>query len=271
MIKQVRLQHFKRFKDEVFDLEDHIVLAGANNAGKTTLIQAVTTWYFALRRWMTEKYRENGPGRATTGEEGTVKSRSGVAITRKELAAVPLRDLTLLWTDTSTALHRNELKPGEKLGSKRVMSITLSGESNGDPWHLAMEFVHANSELLYAKPAAEQMDAVPKAARDLSVIHVPPFSGIGPEETGLDRPYQELLIGQGKAGDILRNLLWELYRHEDKGLWGQLVESIDRIFSYHLLPPEYEGRPYILCEYAARPLAATKESMTLALFEASFR
>ncbi len=249
MIKQVQLRYFKRFERQVFELDDHIVLAGPNNAGKTTLIQAVNTWHFALRRWMAEKYRENVGPRAGVAGEGGVKNRSGVAITRKELTAVPLRELDLLWTDTSTALGKAELEAGQKLGAKRVLTITLVGESAGVNWELAMEFVHANSELLYAKPAADQMDAVPKAARDLNVVHVPPFSGIGPEETGLDRPYQELLIGQGKAGDILRNLLWELHQHSDKRLWPQMVESVQRIFGYHLLPPEYEGRAFILCEY----------------------
>ena len=249
MIKQVRLRYFKRFEKEVFDLDDHIVLAGPNNAGKTTLIQAINTWHFALRRWMAEKYRENGGTRNAPAGEGTVKSRSGVPITRKELTAVPLRELDLLWTDTSTALGKSELETGQKLGAKRVMSVALAGQSGGESWELAMEFVHANSELLYAKPAAGQMDAVPKAARDLNVVHVPPFSGIGPEETGLDRPYQELLIGQGKAGDILRNLLWELHQHADKTLWPMLVESVERVFGYRLLPPEYEGRAFILSEY----------------------
>lgn len=249
MIKQVRLRYFKRFEDEVFDLDDHIVLAGANNAGKTTLIQAINTWHFALRRWMGEKFHENGNGQANSAGEGTVKSRSGVPITRADLTAVPLRELSLLWTDTSTGLGKDELKAGQKLGAKRVMTIALSGESDGDPWELAMEFVYANSELLYAKPSASQIDAVSKAARDLNVVHVPPFSGIGPEETRVDRPYQDLLIGQGKAGDILRNLLWELYEHSDKSLWPQLVQSVERVFGYRLLPPEYGGRPFILCEY----------------------
>jgi len=249
MIKQVQLRYFKRFEQEVFDLDDHVVLAGPNNAGKTTLIQAIKTWHFALRRWMAEKYRENGGKRSATAGEATVKSRSGVPITRKELTAVPMRELDLLWTDTSTALGKTELETGQKLGSKRVMSVELSGHHGGEQWRLAMEFVHANSELLYAKPAAGHMDAVPRAARDLNVVHVPPFSGIGPEETGLDLPYQELLIGQGKAGEILRNLLWELHQHPDKALWSTLVEAVERIFGYRLLPPEYEGRAFILSEY----------------------
>jgi hypothetical protein len=250
MIRKVKLKYFKRFQDQEFILADHVVLAGPNNAGKTTLAQAINTWHFALRRWMTAKYRENG--RATGGDAEEVtgnRLRSGVPITRKELSTVPLRELSLLWTDTSTALSKDELGEGQKLGTPRVMTISLSGVLQGQPWELAMEFRYANSELLYIKPSAEHLESVPKAAKDLQVVHVPPFSGIGAEETGMDRPYQELLIGQGKAGDLLRNLLWELYQLSDKSEWGRLVADIEEIFGYRLLPPEYEGRPFILCEY----------------------
>jgi hypothetical protein len=250
MIRKVEVKHFKRFGHQVFDLADQIVLAGPNNAGKTSLVQAINTWHFALRRWMTEKFRDNGKSRGGEGDEtGTVKGRSGVPITRKEFSVVPLREFSLLWTDTSTALNKGDLADGQKLGTPRVITITLSGESKGEPWELTMEFRYANSELLYAKPAADHLDAVPKAARDLSVVHVPPFSGIGAEETGLDRPYQELLVGQGKAGDILRNLLWELYQLPDRASWERLVSDVESVFGFRLLPPVYEGRAFILCEY----------------------
>lgn len=251
MIRKVRLKYFKRFDDQEFDLADHIVFAGPNNTGKTTLVQAINTWHFALRRWMAAKYRDNG--KADDGGEsqdsGTVKNRSGIPITRKDFTTMPLRELSLLWTDTRTALTKDELSEGQKLGTPRVMSITLVSDGRNEPWELTMEFRYANSELLYAKPAAEHFESLPKAARELNVIHVPPFSGIGAEETGLDRPYQELLIGQGKAGDILRNLLWELYQLKDKANWERLVNDIEEIFGYRLLPPDYEGRAFILCEY----------------------
>jgi len=249
MIKKVTLNYFKRFEKEVFYLSDHVVLAGANNAGKTTLIQALSTWHFAFKQWLDLRY-QGVHVRSGKGIGGLpVKSRTGVAITRKELATVPLREFSLLWTDTSTALAKRELGDGQRQGTPRVMMITLEGEAEGSPWKLTMEFRYANSELVYAKPSAEQMDDVPKAAQDLNVVHVPPFSGIGAEETRLDPPYQQLLIGQGKAGDILRNLLWELHSQPDPTGWAELVSDVKDIFGYTLLQPQYEGRPYILCEY----------------------
>jgi hypothetical protein len=84
---------------------------------------------------------------------------------------------------------------------------------------------------------------------NISVAHVPPFSGIGVAETRYDRPYQNFLIGQGKPGDILRNLLLEVYHKTDKKDWNDLCKRVEEIFGYRLLPPEYEGRPFIVCEY----------------------
>jgi hypothetical protein len=250
MIQKVQLRYFKSFKEEVFDLSDHVVLAGPNNAGKTTLVQAITTWHFALRRWVAARHRQNNKEKGAESDQASSgKSRSGVPITRKDFTTVPLRELSLLWTDTSTALSKDELAEDQKLGSPRVMTIALSGENQEGPWELAMEFRYANSELVYAKPSAEHLETVPNAARDLNVVHVPPFSGIGPEETGLDKPFQELLIGQGKAGDVLRNLLWELFQQPEKQHWEALVRDVEELFRFRLLPPEYEGRAFILSEY----------------------
>ena len=228
MIEEVHLRYFKRFEDQKFDLKDTVVLAGPNNAGKTSLIQAIATWHFAFNKWLREKGKSRG------------KQRTGVAITRKEFLSVPVRELNLLWHNTSTALRKHE---GPQ-GAPRVMSIALSGRNNkGKPWTLEMEFRYSNPETLYAKPVG---DEIPDNLSD-SIVHVPSFSGINPEETIHVKEYQDWLIGQGKPGDIIRNLLAEV--RASPGQWEKLREEIKNLFGYFLLEPQYEGRPFILCEY----------------------
>ena len=51
MIRTVRIRGFKRFREVEFRLPGHVVLAGPNNTGKTTMLQAVASWAVALRRW----------------------------------------------------------------------------------------------------------------------------------------------------------------------------------------------------------------------------
>ncbi len=240
MIDRVSVQYFKRFEQESFELADTIVLAGPNNSGKTTLLQAIATWNLALQKW-----RERRSGTSA-------KRRTGVPITRKDFTALPLREMSLLWSNTSTNINKHDIEDGRKPGASRVLSINLEGKTQGSAWRLPFEFTYQNSELVYAKPSAEYIDDLPKAVEGFQVVHVPPFSGIGAEETRYDKPYQDLLIGQGKAGDIVRNLLLELYETHmktgDEG-WPKLCGEIESIFGVSLLPPEYAGRPYILCEY----------------------
>lgn len=238
MIEEVRLRYFKQFKDQSFKLDDTIVLAGPNNAGKTTLLQAIATWYFAFSKWQ----REKGTSKA--------KRRSSVALTRKDFLSLPLQRFNLLWTDASTALKKEE-GGGRGAATPRIMQITLKGGGKAkNPWEHTMEFRYANTELIYAKPAdssSTPSDSLPSPLNAIKVVYVPSFSGIETEEKVHTPEYQEWLIGQGKPGDIIRNLLADA--SSDDLAWKSLVSDMDEIFGYRLLKPEYLGRPFILCEY----------------------
>lgn len=229
MIEKVRLRYFKQFENHAFELKDVVVLTGRNNAGKTTLLQAIAAWHFAFRAW--EK-RETSPA----------KPRTKVALTRKEFLSVPVQAFKLLWTDTLTALRRDE-EEGKAAGAPRIMEITLEGKTEkGEPWDHTMEFQHAGSELIYAQPRDPKTSPAVRG-----VVYLPSFSGIEIEEKVHTREYQEWLIGQGKPGDIIRNLLAEISRTETA--WNALSAEVENIFQYRLLKPQYEGLPFIVCEY----------------------
>src|SRR5512136_1827190 len=90
MISRVRVVRFKRFSDQTFDLSGgSVLLAGPNNAGKTTLLHAISAWNLALKRWLVER-----------GERGG-KKRIGVVL--DEFTALPLREMNLLWLNRHTA------------------------------------------------------------------------------------------------------------------------------------------------------------------------
>src|SRR5437667_192451 len=129
MINKVIIRNFKRFKDVEFELPGHIVLAGPNNMGKTTLLQAIAAWGLALNRW------------------------KGV-----------------------TDRHKHG--------------------------------------------------------------------------KGYRRPKLDQLLGQGKPGEIIRNLLVEAY--ESQEAWAELTKCIKRMFRYEILPPNASG-PDIIAEYREKP------------------
>jgi len=261
MIRRVTLRYFKRFEEQAFDLADAIVLAGPNNSGKSTLLQALAVWNLAVQRWHTEKGevvpsslgldRSSADSPPEQVESGKSKARPGVRISRKDFTAIPLRELNLLWHERHTAYRKGEGDPAMKAGTHKLIRIDVAGETNGADWFLPFELRYENPELLYAIPVInDPYSIVANVARSVQVVHVPPFSGIGSEETRYDRPYQDLLIGQGKPGDILRNLLLELHQSGSRQDWDQFCEDIRELFGYHLLEPVYAGRPFIVCEYA---------------------
>jgi predicted ATPase len=246
MITKVKVEYFKKFQTTSFELGDDIVLAGPNNSGKTTLLQAVVVWNLALQRWQAEH-----------AESSKAKQRTGVPVSRNDFTAVPLREMNLLWFGRDTGYSEGE-KEGAKAGQPKLVAVTLYGKGDqGSEWNLTVTIRYANKEQIYVKLADDQGNPateIPPGAKDVVVVHVPPFSGIGAEETGLQLGYQNRVVGQGKPGDILRNLLLEVHRadkEKNSGLWQALADDVWNLFGYRLKEPQYSEAtdPFIRIEY----------------------
>ena len=88
MIRKVTLRRFKRFDEVTFNIPGHIVLAGPNNTGKTTLLQAIAAWSLAFDRWkQLNDFQRHGGG------------YTKAPIARQAFAAVPVRAFDLLWNE----------------------------------------------------------------------------------------------------------------------------------------------------------------------------
>jgi predicted ATPase len=88
MISKVVIRRFKRFDEVTFDLPGHIVLAGPNNTGKTTALQAIAAWGSALDRWKRLNAFQRYGGAYTRAPFG-----------RRDFSAVPQRSFELLWNE----------------------------------------------------------------------------------------------------------------------------------------------------------------------------
>ncbi len=234
MITKIVLRNFKRFKEETFELdssgmEPHVIFAGHNNLGKTTVIQAVMAWRFALNKW---------------NESNNIKR--SIRLSRSEFSSVPLREFNQLWTGKSTGMKKDE-EEGVSQGTPRPLEVEIHGRNEGKEWYLNMEFKYANNDVIYAKPKDVENIPIPAAAINLEATYIPSFSGIMTDEPERNRALQDVLIGQGKPGDILRNLLLEVSEEEES--WEELHKHIKDIFNYELAKPSARGQAYILCEY----------------------
>ncbi len=239
MIHRVTVKNFKRFREQKFDLSESVVLAGPNNAGKSTLLQVISMWKLALHRWVSQR------------EGSRAVRRSGVSIPRTDITAVPLREMNLLWED------RKVTGPQGMSGTPRLIEIVVEGIEDNEPWTCGIELQYANPELVYARPNGAKdldreaiQDFPPAAAKALGIVHVPPLSGIERDEPRHDRGMQDLLVGQGRPGEILRNLLLEIAESGHATDWEDLAKQICDLFQVELLKPVYSpAQPYIVCEY----------------------
>ena len=215
MITSLTINKFKRFDGLTFSLPGSVVLAGPNNTGKTTLLQAVATWSLALERWR------------TANDFNPRKGYIRVPMTRRMFSAVPLRNFDLLWRDR---LYQGRIDIGVRLADGRAITMELEADS---------------SEQVYVKPHNEtdpdHLRTVPP-----SIAYVPPMTGLSVDEPVYQRPKIEQLLGQGKPGEVIRNLLVIAKQNEDA--WRSLTHVIQRLFALELLPPDDSGAD-IVAEY----------------------
>ena len=216
MIRKLTIRRFKRFQEVVFDLPGHIVLAGPNNTGKTTVLQAVAAWGLAFNRWkqLNDFQRHGG-------------SYTKAPITRQTFSAVPLRAFDLLWREREY---------------QGTIEIELQ---SSDGWAITIEFMADSIEQIYVRPKPSVDPATVRSAQ-LEPVFVPPMTGLSTDEPVYQSPKINQLLGQGKPGEILRNLLVQAHRSETT--WGAIQKSIGQLFAYELLPPNAEGAD-ILAEF----------------------
>jgi AAA15 family ATPase/GTPase len=87
MIRKITLKNFKRFKDVQFKVPGRLVIAGPNNTGKTTLLQAIAAWAFGLSKWLEKGAGSNPRQHRFPWQE----------LERAQFGAVALRSFDLLW------------------------------------------------------------------------------------------------------------------------------------------------------------------------------
>lgn len=226
MIREVTIRGFKKFGKITFKLppSGNVVIAGPNNTGKTTLLQAIAAWGLALNQW---KGLNNFDKRARMKCLYLEKP-----ISRQAFSAVPLSQFDLLWRNRIYDLKH---------------SIDIKVQS--DDGTVEMGFKPNSTEQIFVMPSS---DTDPEALKCVNpnMVFVPPMTGLGTEEPVYTPAKIEHVLGQSKPGDVLRNLL--VQAAESQTVWEQLSESIKRLFGYEIHKPDSTGA-HILAEYSHKP------------------
>lgn len=223
MIRLVTLKGFKRFNDAQFPIPDHVVLAGPNNTGKTTLLQAIAVWELGFRKW--RELNDSNPRR---------NGYRWQELERLAFSAVAVRSFDMLWQ------NRQRQQPFE-----------VGLQVDGLPL-VTLEFRYHAGGLMRVRPkvdTAVNAQVLQNQRLQLRTTFIPAMSGLAREERRLaDSEAIDDLLAQGRPGEILRNLL--VIAHKDDNAWRELNDTIGRLFDYELLPPQ--SGAVLICEYRHR-------------------
>nr|WP_251007722.1 ATP-binding protein [Sphingobium sp. BHU LFT2] len=191
MIESVKLTRFKRFTNSSFVLHPTSIsfLAGGNNSGKSTLLQAIAVWEFCRLVLENERGRES----LSAGYGG-----QGLGLSDDEFSPIAVASLKHLWTNLKSQI------PGHDGYS---LSIECGWTAGGVAKHLCLSLALTNDRL-FVKAAASNLtndDALP------AVAYLPPFAGIAQRENKMSGAERRGLIGRGLAGGVIRNLLLDMH------------------------------------------------------------
>ena len=225
MITKLTIANFKRLDQVEIELGESVVFIGPNNSGKTSALQSLALWNVGWRRWAEKR------------DNSSASQRTGVTINRKSLTALPVPSAKLLWRDLNT--QQTSRENGKQRTDKTYITLTAEGIHLDQAWKCGLEFYYANEESLYCRLIEPSVGNVPEPVRQHNVVFLPPMSGLTEREYRKEPGEINVLIGEGRTAEVLRNLCWQLYSEPNRSKWSELTKTLEKMFLIDLNPPKY--------------------------------
>lgn len=211
-VHYIKIQNFKVFGEETqIDFDNPTVLIGANNSGKTTVIQALSLWSWAVKmlfdRKKVQKLEENK-----------------VILNRLDIPQMSIKESRFFWNRTNIEKqHFFKLKVG-LLFHDQIQELSLI-------------FSYHSSETFYAE--IENFDINPdllEFAAYLKINLLYPMVGMRAEEDFLQENTIQRYIGRGQTASVLRNICYHLYE-KSPSEWEFLSQLMTQLFFIRLKEP----------------------------------
>ena len=229
LLHYLEIENFKRFGErQRIELDHPAVLIGPNNCGKTSAIQALALWSQAVRTWSDAR------------RDSTARERKAAAMNRLNILAVPVQRTRFFW-------HNTEVRKGNQ---DIALTITVALAFKGQVKPLTMRFRNQGDELVYCSPdpaAVADPDLMACAAKlDVELLY--PMSGLDTEEPVLQPGRVDVLLGQGRTADVLRNLCLAVFKSSPAD-WARIAQLMQRLFNVQLQAPQETSRGSITLHY----------------------
>ncbi|MDI9355432.1 MAG: AAA family ATPase [Chitinophagaceae bacterium] len=235
-IQSVTVKNFKIFGEEISLRVEHdiTVLIGANNSGKTSLIQAIALWKWALEIWLQKE------GKKKKQKEGI---RTGVSLNRLEISQCPVKNMRYFWHNTQV---RKGVTPIES-------SITITFEYENTEYtkketNIEIFFKYHSPDLMYCYVKdASSLDTL-QQINTLSINILYAMSGVSEKEDYLLKESIQNYVGLGQTASVLRNICYHLFI-DDPQSWEKLVDIMQSLFSVNINVPVKTGTGKIEISY----------------------
>lgn len=229
LLHYIEIENFKRFGDKQrIELDHPSVLIGPNNCGKTSAIQALALWSQAVRTWYDMR------------KDSSAKERTATSLNRLNIVAVPVTRTRFFWHNTRVRKGNQDI----------WMVLNVGVEYQGQVRSLPMRFRSYGDEVVYCTPDASvigDLDFIAHAA-SVRVELLYSMSGLDIEEPILQPGRVDVLLGQGRTAEVLRNLCLAVAKSSTED-WQRITQLIRRLFNVELGQPEETQRGTISLSY----------------------
>jgi energy-coupling factor transporter ATP-binding protein EcfA2 len=247
MIKSVTIKNFKSIKEQTYEFTNFDLLVGRNNCGKSTVLQALAIWQYAV-----EEFRRR---HRSTGE-------SGIQVVLPNFTVLPVPELDLLWTEMR----------GKKGNNYVLIEIVLrwnGSETAANEFGVEIRWQTPQSAYIIPQGGWGKFKELDGRGVLPTIVYVPPFSGLEPSEELRDDSIVRKQVGKAQPGSVLRNLLFRVIdrtpfinpgpltvneKPVDSTEWQEIAKIIDDLFGVRLNPPRYEKGidTQITCTYSQK-------------------
>ena len=216
MIKTVEIRNFKGARQLCFSLKETLVLFGVNNAGKTTILQAIAAWSEIASLW-TDEWQDAETKQLDLGRDEEENFQS-VNLAKATFNTVALDNFDFLW--------RNRV-----VEEPAYIAITT------DKWQIEFEVMFDENELVKARPSRTTFDqALAEFVENpIRIAFISPLANVDVPESYFDRSVIPLRIAKNQTGNILRNIVYQLSLDIEK--WDALQKTMTLYFGCTFLQP----------------------------------
>ncbi|MCY3982773.1 MAG: AAA family ATPase [Roseovarius sp.] len=219
MIRRVAISGFKKFPVLEFELQERALIAGPNNSGKTTLLQALATWSDLGEIWL---------ARNSESAREDILGAHRVEVDVSTLKSLALYSFDELWHNQDT---------------RKPISIRAAT----DLWDIGfdLQYQDASTATVGRLSTVSDDDLKAYAKNRLKALYIPSLSGLDVREPEYGESVISTRLAHGKAGMVLRNLIQAASRNDEK--WRKLQSSVKSLFGFELAMPS--GADPIMVRY----------------------